>query len=94
MNAILFFQKTKKSAITPLLPGPFGSRLSTRPTQRSPSGVRVPVTVKKQPQTQQGTLVNTSLKLSYPFLEPTCANAWWAHMHCFLSVCLCEISRN
>ncbi len=18
--------------------------------------------------------------------EPTCANAWWAHMHCFLSV--------
>ncbi len=23
-----------------------------------------------------------------PPVEPTCANAKWAHMHCFLSVCL------
>ncbi len=29
--------------------------------------MRVPVTVKKQPQTQQGALANTSLILSYPF---------------------------
>ena len=27
------------------------------------------------------------MEVSYIF-EPTCANAWWAQMHRFLSVCL------